>query len=165
AWSPRSQRRVEPEKLRVDRPENRNARSRQCRVCRPCLRSGRFEDEPQNHRSDSDRNRADHPLNQNAPHVHPTLPVAPPPTDTHVPRRRRQQTCRLRQQSFRDCGKNRSDRFDRRGNCSPLGFVFPPGYPILIAWVGPATKRKKRPSLPKCYLFSSPPLQVVPIFP
>ena len=84
-------------------------------VRRPCLRSWRFEDEPQNHRGDSKRNRADPQVNQYVPHVHPTLPVAQRPTATHVPRRRRNKHA--------DCGNNRSEIAARIVRTAPAGGV------------------------------------------
>ena len=66
-WGRRSERRADAENVRVNRPENRNTRARQARVRWACLRPGRFEDEPQHHRGDSERNRANPPLHQQVP--------------------------------------------------------------------------------------------------
>ncbi len=75
----------EPENVRVNCPENGNARTRQCGVRRTRQRPCRFENEPQTHRDDSQRNRRI-PRRANTSPTRTTSPLAlPRPTATCVP--------------------------------------------------------------------------------
>src|SRR5215470_1016510 len=84
----------------MDRPENRKARPAQSDIRRISLRSWRFNDEPQDHRRDPERDRADPQSTQNFPHLYPASPPAQQPVAAHVPRRTQKVARRLRQKSF-----------------------------------------------------------------
>ena len=74
AEMPGSERRAQPENVRMDGSEDGDRRTGQCGVRRTRLRPCRFEHEPYTYRGDSNRNHATPPSNQEVPHSLPTSP-------------------------------------------------------------------------------------------